>query len=166
MKSFKIAFLLTIPSSNFWNQYIDLESSTRMSLQNCLAAGSACLETGQKSFYLQTSCVFITQLDKTQRSHLSKQRLAHWVVDAINISNWRAGCLVPTPSLALFWGVPLQEFCSAAAGATPCVFYFTRLTLILHAFYKVNIALHGWKRGSHLWAPFRADLWRVLFFIK
>ncbi|KAK0136265.1 hypothetical protein N1851_027837 [Merluccius polli] len=75
---------------------------------------------------------------------LSKQRLSHWVVDAIVHAYGASGCPPPsgvrchsTRSVATSWaalrGVPLEAICAAASWATPGT--FTR-------FYRVNVAGH------------------------
>ncbi|KAK0156350.1 hypothetical protein N1851_000347 [Merluccius polli] len=75
---------------------------------------------------------------------LSKQRLSHWVIDAITHAYGASGRPPPsgvrchsTRSVATSWaalrGVPLEAICAAASWATPGT--FTR-------FYRVNVTGH------------------------
>ncbi|KAK0147854.1 hypothetical protein N1851_012468 [Merluccius polli] len=73
---------------------------------------------------------------------LSKQRLSHWVVDAITQAYRHSGRPLPsgvrchsTRAVATSWaalrGVPLQDICDAASWASPTTF---------SRFYRVNVA--------------------------
>ena len=82
----------------------------------------------------------------------SRQRLSHWLVDAIAAAYSGQGFPVPTGlvghstrSVATSWatlrGVPLSEICSAATWSSPCT--FTR-------FYRLNVASASSLAGSVL----------------
>ena len=84
----------------------------------------------------------------------SKQRLSHWLVDAITASYSEQGFPVPaglvghsTRSVATSWaalrGVSLSDICSAATWSSPCT--FTR-------FYRLNVASATSLAGSVLTA--------------
>ena len=72
---------------------------------------------------------------------VSKQRLSHWVVDAVLQAYSRRGLPAPpvwchsTRSVSTSWaalrGVPLADICAAAAWASPCTFA---------RFYRLNVA--------------------------
>ncbi|XP_077367945.1 uncharacterized protein LOC144013224 [Festucalex cinctus] len=86
--------------------------------------------------------LFVCYGGPTKGSALSKQRLSHWVVDAIRHSYLLSGRPLPsgvrchsTRSIATSWaalrGVSLEDICAAASWATPCTF---------SRFYSVDVA--------------------------
>ena len=74
---------------------------------------------------------------------LSKQRLSHWIVDAVLQAYKLRGLPAPpvrchsTRGVSTSWaalkGVPLMDICAAATWASPCTFA---------RFYRVNVAAH------------------------
>ena len=74
---------------------------------------------------------------------LSKQRLSHWIVDAVLQAYKAKGLPAPpvrchsTRGVSASWaalkGVPLMDICAAATWASPCTFA---------RFYRVNVAAH------------------------
>ncbi|KAK0136957.1 hypothetical protein N1851_026823 [Merluccius polli] len=92
----------------------------------------------------QSEQLFVCHGGPNRGCALSKQRLSHWVVDAITHAYGASGRPPPsgvrchsTRSVATSWaalrGVPLEAICAAASWATPGT--FTR-------FYRVNVADH------------------------
>ncbi|KAK0139592.1 hypothetical protein N1851_023527 [Merluccius polli] len=92
----------------------------------------------------QSEQLFVRHSGPNRGCALSKQRLSHWVVDAIMHAYGASGRPPPsgvrchsTRSVATSWaalrGVPLEAICAAASWATPGT--FTR-------FYRVNVADH------------------------
>ncbi|KAK0150202.1 hypothetical protein N1851_008886 [Merluccius polli] len=88
----------------------------------------------------QSEQLFVCHGGPNRGRALSKQRLSHWVVDAIAHAYGASGRPPPsgvrchsTRSVATSWGVPLEAICAAASWATPGT--FTR-------FYRVNVAGH------------------------
>ncbi|XP_077371178.1 uncharacterized protein LOC144014787 [Festucalex cinctus] len=86
--------------------------------------------------------LFVCYGGPTKGSALSKQRLSHWVGDAIRHSYLLSGRPLPsgvrchsTRSVATSWaalrGVSLEDICAAASWATPCTF---------SRFYSVDVA--------------------------
>ncbi|KAK0155322.1 hypothetical protein N1851_002331 [Merluccius polli] len=92
----------------------------------------------------QSEQLFVCHGGPNRGCALSKQRLSHWVVDAITHAYGASGRPPPsgvrchsTRSVATSWaalrGVPLEAICAAASWATPGT--FTR-------FYRINVADH------------------------
>ncbi|XP_058879441.1 uncharacterized protein LOC131737040, partial [Acipenser ruthenus] len=81
----------------------------------------------------QTEQLFICHGSRSLGQPLSKQRLSHWIVDAIKLAYESAGLPPPgqlkahstrgmATSWALFRGVPVSDICAAASWATPHTF--------------------------------------------
>ena len=94
--------------------------------------------------FRQSEQLFVCHGGPNRGCALSKQRLSHWVVDAIKHAYGASGRPPPsgvrchsTRSITTSWaalrGVPLEAICAAASWATPDT--FTR-------FYRVNVADH------------------------
>nr|XP_054597211.1 uncharacterized protein LOC107396174 [Nothobranchius furzeri] len=92
----------------------------------------------------QSNQLFVCHGGVNRGRALSKQRLSHWVVDAIAMAYAAVGAVAPpgivchsTRSVATSWaamrGVPLADVCAAASWATPCTFA---------RFYRLNVG-HG-----------------------
>ncbi len=89
----------------------------------------------------QTEQLFICHGSRSLGQPLSKQRLSHWIVDAIKLAYESAGLPPPgqlkahstrgmATSWALFRGVPVSDICAAASWATPHTFM---------RFYRLNV---------------------------
>lgn len=89
----------------------------------------------------RSDALFLCYGGRSKGCALSKQRLSHWVVDAVLHAYQRRGLPAPqvkchsTRSVSTSWaalkGVPLIDVCAAATWASACT--FTR-------FYRVNVA--------------------------
>lgn len=89
----------------------------------------------------KTDALFVCYGGHVKGCAVSKQRLAHWVVDAILQAYKSRGLCPPkvtchsTRSMSTSWaalrGVPLNDICAAATWASSCTFA---------RFYRVNVA--------------------------
>ena len=93
------------------------------------------------SVFRRSDALFLCYGGHRRGCALSKQRLSHWVVDAVRRTYEDKGLPVPpvrchsTRGVSASWaalkGVPLTDICAAATWASPCTFA---------RFYRLNVA--------------------------